>query len=63
MPKNDISYEVALQELQHIVDLLQEEALGIDELSVKVKRAADLIKICKEKLRKTEEQVQQVLTN
>lgn len=63
MKNNNISYESALTELQQIVNLLQEEALGIDQLSQKVNRAAELIQICKEKLRKTEEEVQRVLKN
>ncbi len=51
------SYEKAMQELQEIVDQLQEEAIGIDDLSLKVKRAAELIQFCKEKLRSTESDV------
>ncbi len=56
--KPDItSYEKAMQELQEIVDQLQEESIGIDELSAKVKRAADLIRFCKEKLRTTDSEL------
>lgn len=58
-----MSYEAALQELQEIVDLLQEEAIGIDTLSEKVKRAAELIRFCREKLRSTEEDVKNVMSD
>ena len=54
------SYENAMKELQMIVDQLQEESIGIDELSEKVKRAADLIKYCKEKLRSTDKDLNNI---
>jgi exodeoxyribonuclease VII small subunit len=63
MSKQKMSYEAALQELQEIVDLLQEEAIGIDTLSEKVKRAAELIRFCREKLRSTEEDVKNVMSD
>ncbi|MBI5917470.1 MAG: exodeoxyribonuclease VII small subunit [Bacteroidetes bacterium] len=56
-PKSKPTYESALQELQAIVAQLQEEAVGMDDLSEKVNRAAELIKFCREKLRTTEEEV------
>lgn len=52
--KNIQTYESAMTELQQIVADLQAEAIGIDDLSEKVKRAADLIQFCKTKLRNTE---------
>ncbi|MCB0550506.1 MAG: exodeoxyribonuclease VII small subunit [Phaeodactylibacter sp.] len=53
-----LSYEEALQELQQIVAQLQEDAVSVDELSEKVKRAAELIAYCREKLRTTEESLE-----
>ena len=55
----NLSYEKAMAELQQIVTDLQSEAIGIDELSEKVKKAADLISFCKTKLRSTEEDINQ----
>ena len=52
------SYEEAMEELQKIADQLQEETIGVDELSERVKRAAELINICKAKLRSTEADIQ-----
>ena len=54
MNTDTLTYDSALRELQNIVNALQEDALGIDELSEQVKRAAVLIQFCKEKLRSTE---------
>ena len=54
------SYEKAMQELQEIVDQLQEETIGIDDLSEKVKRASELIQFCKEKLRSTDSDIKNI---
>lgn len=56
--KSKPNYEAALKELQDIVSSLQEDAIGMDDLSEKVNRAAELLKFCREKLRETEEKVQ-----
>ncbi len=57
----EISYDKAFEELQQIVSDMEEGEIGVDELSVKVKRASELIKICKEKLSSTEEDVSKIL--
>lgn len=51
------TYESAFAELQQIVRDLQDEAVGIDELTAKIARAAELIRFCREKLRLTEEEM------
>ncbi|MFT7345521.1 MAG: exodeoxyribonuclease VII small subunit [Lentimonas sp.] len=56
-----ISYDKAFDELQQIVKDMEEGEIGVDELSIKVKRASELIKICKEKLHSTEEDVNEIL--
>lgn len=55
------NYTEAFEELQQIVQDIEEGEISVDELSVKVKRAAVLLKICKEKLSATEEDVNQIL--
>lgn len=58
MPKaKKLSYETAMDELRQIVNELQEEAVSVDDLSAKVRRAAELLKFCQEKLRSTEEEL------
>lgn len=57
----EISYEAAAKELEEILEQLKSGEITVDELSQKVERAAKLLKLCSEKLRKTEEQVQQVI--
>ncbi len=59
--KNEIKYSEALEELQNIVQDLQDENIDVDELSAKVKRAANLINTCKQKIQDTEFQVKTIL--
>jgi len=59
--KEDITYTEAYEELQQIVSEIEEGEISVDELSLKVKRAALLIKICKNKLTSTEEDVNKIL--
>lgn len=47
------TYEKAVSELQQIIDELQNEVVSMDDLSAKVKRAAELIAWCRQKLRDT----------
>lgn len=54
------SYAEALKELQAIATAFDDEKVGIDDLSKKVKRAAELIRFCKEKLRSVEEELDEM---
>ena len=57
----EIKYTDAYDELKSIVSDLEGGEITIDELIIKVKRASELIKICKSKLTTTEEDVNQIL--
>ncbi len=59
--KSDFSYDAAMQEIQNIVAELQNENVGVDALAEKVRRASELIKMCREKLRQTESDVKDAL--
>jgi exodeoxyribonuclease VII small subunit len=58
---NEINYTEAFEELQLIVRDMEDGEITVDELAVKVKRAAELIKVCKNKLTSTEEDVNIIL--
>ncbi|MBI1837305.1 MAG: exodeoxyribonuclease VII small subunit [Flavobacteriia bacterium] len=58
---NELNYTDAFDELQNIVSEIEDGEISVDELSIKVKRASELIKICKNKLTATEENVTQIL--
>jgi len=54
------SYQKAYDELQQIVSNLQNDEIGLDDLSKSVKRAGVLIQSCKEKLRNVEIEIDQL---
>jgi len=58
---DNVNYTDAFEELQEIVSQIEEGEISVDELSEKVKRAAQLIKVCKMKLATTEEDVNKIL--
>jgi exodeoxyribonuclease VII small subunit len=54
-------YTEAFAELQQIVQEIEEGEISVDDLSEKVKRAALLIGICRDKLSATQQDVDKVL--
>jgi len=52
-----LSYEKAYKELEELLSDLKEEKIAVDKLADKIKRASELIKFCKDKLRNTEEEI------
>ena len=61
MGTKKISYTEAISEVEEILERIENEELDVDELAEKVKRVSVLLKICKEKLTKTNEQVEEIL--
>ena len=59
--KKNPSYEDAFNELREIINEIEEGDVNVDLLSEKVKRAVVLIKVCKDKLSSTEEDVDRIL--
>ena len=58
----EIKYETAMAELQAIVTKMENDEFDIDELSEQLKRAQELIKLCKDKLTKTDEEIKKILS-
>lgn len=58
---SQLTYSLAIEELNQLVQDLQGDDIDVDQLSEKVKRASFLIKFCKTKLRETDEEVKKVL--
>jgi len=56
-----LKYDEALQELQRIVVELENNPTDIESLAEKLKHAQELIKLCKEKLTKTDEEIKKLL--
>ncbi|MBH25205.1 MAG: exodeoxyribonuclease VII small subunit [Myxococcales bacterium] len=61
-PEEAIRYAEAIRELKAILDGIETEAIDLDELSVQVERAAELIRVCRGRIQRTEMRVRQVLT-
>jgi exodeoxyribonuclease VII small subunit len=59
--KEKLNYTEAFEELQQLVNEIEGGKISVDELSEKVKRAAFLIKICKQKLTATEGDINQII--
>lgn len=58
----DIKYADAVKELETIIHEIENDETELDELMDKVKRAAELIRYCRQKLLRTEDEVNDVLT-
>lgn len=61
MAKKEQTYSEAMQELQEIMLRIEKEDLDVDILMAEVKKATILIKYCKDKLQKTNIEIQQIL--
>jgi exodeoxyribonuclease VII small subunit len=59
--KKAVTYNEAMAEVEEILEKIENEELDVDDLAEKVKRVSVLLKICKDKLLKTNEQVEQIL--
>ena len=58
----EIKYEQALTQLAEIVEQMENDELNIDELGEQLKKAQKLVKLCKDKLTKTDEEIKKILT-
>ena len=59
--EKETKYEAAYAELQEIVRKMEGEEMDIDQMAEAVKRAQELIKLCKDKLTKTDENIRKIL--
>ncbi|WP_157208915.1 exodeoxyribonuclease VII small subunit [Mariniflexile maritimum] len=60
-PISELTYEEASSELESILEKLRNDEVSIDKLEKVVTRAAALSKLCQEKLRNTEQKVQEII--
>ena len=61
MPQKTISYDAAIAEIQQILAEIENDKVNIDTLGAKIKRAAELIALCKEKLTTINADVEKLL--
>ncbi len=55
------TYKEAMHKLEQIVSQIENNELDIDQLGDKLKEAQVLIKFCKDKLYKADEEIQKIL--
>lgn len=61
MAKQTKTYSESIVEIEQILEEIENNDMDIDILSQKVESAAKLIRICKEKLLKTDANLQKIL--
>ena len=59
--KKSPNYEEAVSQLEEIVQKMESGELYIDMMSTELKKAQLLIKLCKDKLTKTDEEIKKIL--
>lgn len=57
----EVSYKLAIEEIESILEKIEKQDLDVDELGEKLKRVNDLIHICKKKLHSAEKEVEKIL--
>ncbi|GHT24957.1 hypothetical protein FACS189430_10820 [Bacteroidia bacterium] len=62
MAKQEITYRKATEEIEEILDNIENGETDIDELTGQIKRAAQLLQSCKDKLFRAEQVVEQILS-
>ncbi|WP_040556187.1 exodeoxyribonuclease VII small subunit [Prevotella disiens] len=58
-----MKYEEALIRLEAIVDKMERGDMDIDTMASELKKAQELIKVCKDKLTHTDEEIKKLLEN
>lgn len=61
MGKKEVLYKNAFKRLEEIQKLIEDDKLDIDELTKVLKEAANLLKICKERLYVVNEETKKIL--
>lgn len=60
MAKKEQTYSEAIKELEEILDKIESGDLEVDVLTAEIKKASGLIKFCKDKLYKTDEEIKKI---
>ncbi len=63
MTTKKFNYKKALEEIEQIVHKIENEEPDIDDLSDMVKKATELISQCKDKLKNTGEDLENIIQN
>lgn len=58
-----IGYSEAIHELEEILEQIDGEAVDVDQLSARVRRAAELIQICRGKINATRLEIEEIVAD
>ena len=61
MSPDQMKYREAVERLDEIINQIENEDVDVDELSLQVKEAVELIRLCKAKIDKAEMEVKKVV--
>ena len=61
MKNNEFNYTKAMEQVKTIIKELEENDMDVDKMVEKIEEAASLLKECRSKLVKTDENVQKIL--
>ena len=60
MTETELKYEDALRQIEQIVEKLENNELDIDTMGEQLKTAQKLIRLCKDKLTKTDDEIKKI---
>ena len=58
----ELTYESALKQLEETVEKMERGEMNLDAMGKEIKKAQELIKVCKDKLTKTEEEINAIIS-
>ncbi len=61
MEETVVTYRMAIEEIEAILNKIENQDLDVDDLGTKLKRVNELVKICKQKLHSAEKEVEKIL--
>lgn len=59
----EIGYGDALAELERILDEIEDDAVDVDVLATKVRRAAELLRVCRDRITSARVEVTQIVAD
>ncbi len=60
---DDIGYGDALTELEQILEEIEDDAVDVDVLATKVKRAAELLRVCRDRITAARTEITQIVAD
>ncbi len=60
---DDLGYAAALSELEAILGEIEDDAVDVDVLAARVKRAAELLRVCRDRITAAREEVGQIVAD